>query len=391
MSLPLTLQNVTLPDGQARTLHIGPDGRFAENAAPGWETVDAEGRLAVPPFADPHVHLDKTFVAATNESGTLAEAIRRWRELRPALTGQDYLRRGERALRRCLHHGTTAVRTHVDVAAGDDFSALRAMLLLRERWAPRLTLQIVALGNMGTSAGQDWAMAEALRLGADGLGGCPALVEDPQRLIDRTLDLAERHGAFVDLHVDETEDPQMLTLEMLARTVKQRRFALPVAAGHCCSLACVGEETAARVIGAVAEAGIAVLTLPSCNMALQGRGCWPAPRGITRVKQLRAAGVPVAAGSDNVRDPFNPFGDYNPLLTAQLLAHAAHLTAPQEMRSALAMVGKQARQVMGLPAPSTEPGQPAHLVLLDTPDAESAVAACPPIWKIIGEPAPGEA
>ena len=335
----------------------------------GLEEWDLAGRVVLPGLVDPHVHLDKTYAPFDNESGTLEEAIKVWREHKGRFSHADYKARALKAVRRAVANGVTAMRTHVDVDADclhAGFTALGALLELKEEVQDFLDLQIVALGNAGVSRDETEALRGALELGADLVGGAPALTDDPAGCLRETFDLAEAFDKGIDLHIDETENPETLTLETLAETTLERGFQGRVTAGHCCSLEFVANEVAARVIDKVAEAGLNVITLPSCNLVLLGRARHPAPRGVTRVRDLLSAGVNVAAASDNVHDPFNPLGHYDPLFTANLTAHAAHLTGTAELNTCVELVTTRAARVMGLGGYGLTEGARADLVVLDT-------------------------
>ena len=209
------------------------------------------------------------------------------------------------------------------------------------------------------------------------VGGAPALTDDPAHCLRATFDLAEALDKGIDLHIDETENPETLTLQTLAETTLEREFQGRVTAGHCCSLEFAPDDAAARVMDKVAEAELNVITLPSCNLVLLGRGRHPAPRGVTRVRDLLSAGVNVAAASDNVHDPFNPLGHYDPLFTANLTAHAAHLTGAAELDVCAKLVTTHAAQVMGLESYGLSEGARADLVVLDTTRRGDAVTALP--------------
>ena len=338
----LILRNATLANGARADIAVR-DGRIARIApridVPGAALEDLCGQLALPSFVDLHMHLDKAFTLelTCNESGTLEEAITRFAQVQPLLTRQGYVERSLRTLRMCAAAGTTAVRTHVNVPAPSDgvvsLEAVEALLEVRERVRELIDVQIVLLptGNIAHDHCLYQVCEEALRLGVDAVGGAPALDDDPVAMITSAFALAERYDRDVDLHVDETDDPSMCTLAAVAGAAIAHDYQGRVTAGHCCSLGAMDDAAAARVVERVAAAGINVVTLPSCNLYLQGRGdSFPVRRGLTRVKDLAAAGVSVAAASDNIRDPFNPFGRGDLLHIADLLAHAAHLGSPAE-------------------------------------------------------------
>ncbi len=383
---PYLLQQARLLDRASPVDLLLRDGKIAALAehlpgdavGPSAETWHLDGRVVLPGLVDIHTHLDKTYSTVHNASGTLHEAIDVWNDYKTTRTVDDARLSAERALKNAVAHGVTALRSHLNATDESDLPVIEMMSELREQWRDRISLQFVALGHPGASAREDALMSRALALGVDLIGGAPALLDDPRASIDAIFDLAERTGKPIDLHIDETEDPQTLTLAYLAEQTIAREMRGRVTAGHCCSLAFVDDDTAARVIDRVAEAEIAVVTLPSCNLVLVGRGRQPAPRGVTRVKQLLAAGVNVCAASDNVRDPFNPFGAYDLLHIANLNAHAAHLTGDEELRTSLDMVTTRPGRAFGAETVGLHKGAPADLVVLEARDPLDAVLFPPP-------------
>lgn len=380
------LTNARLSD-RAKLVDIAiADGRIAQigaslplSATQRWEL---DGRVVLPGLVDPHVHLDKTYLNSSgffpNRSGTLLEAIDIWRAVKRQRSGVDVQAAVRRALRAAIAHGVTAMRSHVDTEEPGDLETLAAILEVREEFRHAIDLQIVALGFAGTSPVIDRAMADALALGADLVGGAPALTPDPKASLAAVFALAERTGKAIDLHIDESEDPASRTLLSLAEMTIAAGMQGQVTAGHCCSLAFIDDATAGKIIERVAAARLNVVTLPSCNLVLMGRGIQPPPRGVTRVKELLAAGVNVCAGSDNVQDPFNPFGSYDPLQTANFAAHTAHLTGTDELRACLEMVTSRAARVLGLDGYGLRVGAPADLLVLDSFQTLDAVTAPPP-------------
>ncbi len=379
--IDLVLRGTTLADGARADIAVG-DGRITRIApaidAPGAVVEDVQGRLALPSFTDLHMHLDKAFTLdlTENRSGTLEEAIARYEELLPTLTRAGFVERALRALRLCLAAGTTRARTHINIYATSDgpgLMPLEAALEARERARDLMDMQIVLLpaGNPAHDRGLYEACEEALRLGADAVGGAPALDPDPDGAIAAAFELARHFDRPVDLHVDESDDPSVRTLATVAAVTLHTDYNGRVTAGHCCSLAAMDDDAAARLIERVAEAGITVVTLPSCNLYLQGRhDRQPIRRGLTRVKELVAAGVNVAAASDNIRDPFNPFGRGDLLHIADLLAHAAQLGSPNEQRVARDAIGANPRAVF-------EGVARADLVVCDTVSIADLIATQP--------------
>jgi cytosine deaminase len=217
-------------------------------------------------------------------------------------------------------------------------------------------------------------VAEAVARGVDVVGGCPHLAPDPHHEITRMLDVAERHGLPVDLHADEQTDLPAdgpLDIEDMARQVLSRGLAGRVTASHCVRLGVLPPERLAPVLDLVARAGLGIVTLPITNLYLQGRDATHlVPRGLTAVRRILDAGIPLAAGADNVRDPFNPMGRSDPFETTSLLVTAGHLR-PAE---ALGAVTDGARTVLGLPRAGTAPGDAADLILLPDGDLGDVLA-----------------
>jgi cytosine deaminase len=335
---------------------------------------DLSGQVIMPPFTEPHAHLDKALTAsrAPNRTGDLAGAITAMQDIAGSLTHADIAARAEQAIRIHLALGTTSVRTHVNVGGPMSMRALAALIEVRERWRGLVDVQLVALVShpLAGQAGKD--LRHALREGADVAGGCPHLDPEPDRAVGICLDAAGEAGVPMDLHTDETLNPRMLTLATMADLVTRTGFPHQVTASHCVSLGVQDDRTQRRVAEAVAQARIAVVALPQTNLYLQGRDRLSAtPRGLTAVTPLRAAGVTVAAGGDNLRDPFHPVGRGDALEVAALMVTCGHL-APA---AALESVTSAPRAVLGLPPARIAPGCPADLVAIPAETALDALGA----------------
>lgn len=354
-------------------------------AEPGDEVVDLAGYVLLPGLAEPHAHLEKAFTAGRTAagSGDLAAAIAAWIGLRGQLTEADFAARARRAALSYLASGATAIRTHTDVGAEIGLTAFRGVAAVRDELAGTVDIEIVATANCPVTgrAGRDnlAAARDAADAGADVIGGAPWLDPDPAAAYRILLDLAAEAGLPADFHVDETTDPAVDTLSSLL-DLAEDGFPHPITASHVVSLGSQPPAEQQRAAERLARAGAAVVTLPQTNLWLQDRdSAGPAIRGLTPVRVLRAAGVPVAAGADNLRDAFNPLGRADPLETASLLAAAAHLPLDQ----ALAAVSADAWTTMGRPAPALRAGSPAAFVAVAAADAGDAVAGPPPDRVVI--------
>ena len=353
---------------------------YGQSAAKPLERHDLDGMLLLGGLAEPHAHLDKALSADTviNVTGDLIGAVQAWHEARGDISSQNTMARALRAVEIAAEHGVTAIRSHVDVGADIGARGVEALVEVRRLCRRLVDLQLVALVGVpltgSEGAGNRRALAAALAAGADLVGGAPALDPRPAECVAVCLDAAADAGLGVDLHIDETLDPQMRTLADLARGVLERGFPHPVAASHCVSLGMMPEADQREIAALVAGAGIGVVTLPQTNLFLQSRGHRTAPpRGLTALAALAEAGVRVAGGGDNLQDPFNLMGRGDPLETASLLVTAGHV--PPDV--ALAQVSAGARDIMGLPPAEVRPGAVADFVAVAAGSVREAVAAAP--------------
>jgi cytosine deaminase len=376
----LLLGGVRLVSGQivdvrlraGRVEMIGAPGTLAAAA----NRLDLSGYLLLPAPAEPHAHFDTALTAERipNPSGDLAGAIDAWLSYQGSVPRDDFVARATEAALLGLANGATAIRTHVGIYEPVGLTAVEALLEVRERLRDLVDLQLVALTVelTGPECTNLRAMLRAaMELGTDVVGGCPHL--DPRPIVyhDLTLSLAAEFGRPIDLHTDETLDPAVLNLPHFAALVASTRFSYGATASHCVSLGVQPLERAAEVAAQVAAARVAVVCNPQTNLFLQARGQGSAPvRGLTALRALLEAGATVAAGGDNLRDPFNPVGRVDPLETTSLLVAAGHLT-PEE---AYAAVSSGARAAMGLPEVQVAPGFPAEFLAVQASSLGEAIA-----------------
>ena len=386
----LVLRNGRLVDGRSVDVRIDTDdGTISAVMDAGstaldgdTEVEDLEGWLLLPAMAEPHAHLDKALTAdeVPNPKGDLMGAIHAWFEAAEdgRLSYDRTVERATQALEMLLVHGVTAVRTHINVTADIGIESILAVQEAARAMEGLIDFQMVALTGWPMtgpdSTANVRALEDAVEAGVDLVGGCPNLQDDPPAHISDVLALATAAGIDIDLHTDETLDPSVLTLRELARQVSDKGFDGTVAASHCVSLGMQPPEVQAAVAAEVAAAGISVITLPQTNLFLQGRDDpMGTPRGLTAINALLDAGGVVAAGADNVQDPFNLVGRSDPLETAALMVMAGH-RLPAD---AYDMVSNVSRRVMGLGPVNFEPGDPADLVAIDAPSLRGAVADAP--------------
>lgn len=384
----LIVRNAYLEETENRVDLAISHGRIAaigsELSGQASQEIDAHGCIASPPFVDPHTHLDKVFLQPSiNNSGTLEEAIEIMSAQKGLICGSNFVKRVDRALTMALANGTLAVRTHADVDTTIGTSGLEMMLVRQAEWSGIIDLQIVAFPQDGliSDSNTKSELRKAMQLGADVIGGIPSLESSPSASREHTrivFDLAEEFNADVDMHIDETNDPSSRTLEMLADATIDAGWQGRVTAAHCCALSTYDDLYAYEVIEKVAEASIHIVTNPTSNLVLQGRhDLGSRQRGITRVKELLAAGINVSCGHDNMRDVFYPFGQADMLEVAFVTSLAAQMTAADELKAVLGMPRDRAAQILGLADYGIRQSGPADIVLIPVDEPIAMLAERP--------------
>ena len=344
---------------------------------------DIEGGMICPHFAEPHVHLDATQLGARlpNRSGTLFEGIDNWAVLRADLTAEDVRERALQTIRWYVAHGTTRIRTHVDTAgrpAAEALLALRDDLKSPDLIGMPIELQVVAFPQEGilTDAQRQADWESVVAMGCDAVG-CIPHYERSHEAGDETVrmcfDLAEKYGAKVDLHCDETDNPAWRALMTVCDETERRGFSGRVVAGHCTAMHSWSDDLAERACGRVAETGVQVVTNPLDNIVLQGRSDrYPKRRGLTRVDELWTAGATVGIGHDSVVDPWYRLGTANMLDPAYMLVHAGHLTGEAQMTRVFATLHRENHHPFG-PPPAIAAGEAATFLWFAASDPIEAL------------------
>ncbi len=381
----LIVRGGTLPDGRVADIGIR-DGRIlaVERLPEGTQAgriIDAAGDLVAPPFADAHFHMDATLSYGQpriNASGTLLEGIALWGELK-AIATIDEMK--ARALDYCdwaVSMGLLAIRSHVDTC-DPDLKGVQALLDVRAAVRDRIDLQLVAFPQDGLYR-DPGALAQTLRaldMGVDVVGGIPHFertMADGAASVRALCEIAAERGLRVDLHCDETDDPQSRHIETLAAETLRLGLQGRVAGSHLTSMHSMDNYYVSKLLPLIAEAGVAAIANPLINIVIQGRhDSFPKRRGLTRVREMRALGIPVAWGQDCVRDPWYPLGTADMLDVAFMGLHVAQMTHPEEMRACFDMVTEVPARIMGLEGYGLRPGAVASLVVLDAGDPVEAL------------------
>ena len=359
----------------------GPSSADPRRAA---RELDAEGRLVSPPLVDPHVHLDAVLTVGEprhNESGTLIEGILTWAERKQSLSHQDVKRRAREAILWEVAQGTGLIRSHVDVC-DPELTALRALLELRDEVRELVELELIAFPQEGVFSFPDGEalMRRAMELGCDIVGGIPHYEwtrEDGVQEVHFIFDLAREFGAPVDLHCDETDDDQSRFLEHVAARTMRDGMQGRVTAGHTTAMGSYNDAYAFKLLQVLKRAGVTIVANPFDNIVLQGRfDSYPKRRGMTRVKELDAAGVNVACGHDSIMDPWYPLGRGSMLDALSMLVHVAQMTGRGELFRAYDMVTRNPARACGRNW-LVEGGKPASFVVFDCADEAEAIRLRP--------------
>ena len=388
MLFDLLIQGGTLPDGSVADIGIQGDRIAAvEPRIDGQarEVIGAAGDLVAPPFVDPHFHMDATLSYGTprvNASGTLLEGIALWGELRDLATVDEMV---ARALRYCdwaASMGLLAIRSHVDTTP-DHLNTVTAMLEVREKVKGYIDLQLVAFPQDGLYRAPNGRenLIRALDMGVDVVGGIPHFertMADGAASLRDLCKIAEERALPVDIHCDETDDPLSRHIETLAFETQRLGLQGRVAGSHLTSMHSMDNYYVSKLLPLIAEAGIAAIPNPLINIVLQGRhDTFPKRRGLTRVKEMQALGIPVGWGQDCVLDPWYSLGTADMLDVAFMGLHVVQMTHPDEMARCFTMVTETNAAILGLADYGLRKGALASLVVLDAADPVEAVRLRP--------------
>ena len=395
---PLWLvQNVRLPGREGLWQIAIEQGRFGEIIPMGegrdesYEVLNAHGGLAIPPFIEPHIHLDTTQTAGEpnwNQSGTLFEGIERWAERKALLSHEDVKARAWKTLKWQIANGIQFVRTHVDVS-DPTLTALKAMLEVKQEVAPWVTLQIVAFPQEGILSYPNGAalLEEALRLGADVVGAIPHFEftrEYGVQSLHIAFELAKKYDRPLDIHCDEIDDEQSRFVETVATLAYEAGIGSRVTASHTTAMHSYNGAYTSRLFRLLKMSGINFVANPLVNIHLQGRfDDYPKRRGITRVKELQEAGINVCFGHDDVFDPWYPLGTGNMLQVLHMGLHVCQMMGYQQIDSGLNLITHNSARTFGLTDYGIEKGNPANLIILPVENGFEAVRCQVPVrWSI---------
>ncbi len=347
------------------------------------EIYDLKGNLVVPPYVDPHIHLDYVYTArmdgATNGTGTLFEGIQRWSETKSKMTKEEIKERARIALKKEILYGTQYLRTHVDVT-DPNLTCLKAIMELKEEVKDLVDIQITAFPQEGMYSFKDGdkLVEEALKMGADVVGAIPHFEftrEMGEKSVKKTVELAMKYNKLIDVHCDETDDEQSRFLELLAAESYMNGIGELTTASHACAMGSYNNAYTFKLFKLLALSGINIISCPTENIHLQGRyDTYPKRRGLTRVKELNDAGINVCFAQDSISDPWYPLGNGNLMNILDAGIHICQMMSFEEIKNALDLITVNGAKTLHIQDKyGIEVGKDANFVVLNAKDEFSAI------------------
>lgn len=373
---------------------IEPSGTLHDSPSlSDYPQTNGDGRLVTPTFSETHLHLDATLTAGTprwNEEGTLAEGINIWAEYKQSLTVKDVLERAEQTIQWLAANGVTRVRTHADTTE-DELVTVKGLLKLKENVDDLVDLQVVAFPQDGifSQSHHQELYEKSIELGVDILGGAPHLEhtrEDGVQSVQYVVDLAEQRGLPIDMHIDETDDPQSRFIEVLASEALKRDMGKRVTASHVTAMHSYNNAYADKLIDLIARSGIGISTQPLANAVTQGRyDDYPRRRGHPRITELLEAGVSVAIAQDTIMDPWYHYGQGDPLDAVHMLLHYGHMSGWSDLDRLWTMITEHNADVWGADRYGLEQGCEGSLVMFEESNAHDALRRRQPRRLVLRE------
>jgi cytosine/creatinine deaminase len=366
------------------TFDIGvANGRIAEVApeisSEAAKQEEAGGQLVTPGFVDSHIHLDKSCILDRCElkEGTLHEAIAQVAAAKRAFTEEDIYARARRTLEKAIVQGTMRMRTHVEVDPRVGLKGFHAVRRLKRDYAWAIDLEICVFPQEGllNDPGTDELLVAACEQGADLIGGCPYTDTNPHGHIARIFEIARRFDLDVDFHLDFNLDASHMDLNEVCRRTRACGYGGRVAVGHVTKLSALTARRLAEMAKRLADGGVAATVLPATDLFLMGRAHdHDVPRGVTAAHKLAARGVTCSLATNNVLNPFTPYGDCSLIRMANLYANIVQAGTPSELNACFDLITTSAARLMNLADYGIAVGNPADFVVLDSTEPMMAIA-----------------
>ena len=387
--MDLILRNARLPGSAPGALvDIGIDGGRVAALQPrlgaAGREIDVAGRLVAPGFVETHIHLDKSRILdrCVSVQGTLDEAIGLAAAAKVRFTAEDVHARAEATLKAAIAQGTTHMRTHLEVDPNVGLRSLDGVLPLIDeyRWAIDLEICVFPQDGLLNNPGTDELLVAALERGCRAVGAAPYTDKDPHGQIDRIFELARAFDVDVDMHLDFGHTAEQLDIGYVCEQTERFRYGGRVTVGHVTKLSVIDPPELERIARRLAESGVALTVLPSTDLYLMGRHQTSGVmRGVTPVHRMLASGVNCSLSTNNVLNPFTPFGDCSLLRMANLYANISQIGNPAGIAECFEMVTQRPARLLRLKDHGIAVGSSADLTVIDAPTREDAVQQLAPV------------
>jgi cytosine deaminase len=386
--MDLILRNARPLGGDGQTTDIGIDkGRIAAiqpHLSADGEVLDLGGRLVVPGLIETHIHLDKSRILGRckAERGDLEEAIQEVAKQKKSFTAEDVYTRAKQTLEKCILNGTTHMRTQLEVDPGIGLRGLEGVrpLVKEYKWAIDLQICIFPQEGLLNNPGTDELIIEALKTGGSVVGAAPYTDSNPHGQIDRIFEIAREFDIDIDMHLDFGPSPDDLDLLYVCELTERFKYGGRVTIGHVTKLAAAPPAHISNCSTRLANAGVALIDQPSTDLYLMGRNATQdKPRGVSEAHKLLHHGVNCALSTNNVLNPFTPFGDCSLIRMANVYANICHVGSLADTRECLNMITTRSARLINLRDYGLEVSKPADLAVLDAESPEQAVAELAPV------------
>lgn len=388
--MDLILRNGRIAGSENVLTDIGiADGKIAvigPNLQADGESLDLGGRLVSSGFVETHIHLDKSCILdrIKSEKGDVTEAVAETARAKASFTVEDVRRRAAGTLEKSILQGTTHMRTHLEVDPGIGLRGLEGVLPLVKDYAWAIDLQICVFAQEGmlNNPGTEELIAEALKRGCGAVGGVPYIDSDPRGQIDRVFELAREYDVDIDFHLDLGSTAEGMQIDYVCRRTEEFRYGGRVAVGHLTQATSLSPAACDALAKRMANAGVALTVLPATDLFLMGRdhkSDYNITRGVVPAHKLLHHGVNCSLSTNNILNPFTPYGDCSQIRMANLYANVCQVAKPADMRECFNMVTQRPATMMRLTDYGLAAGNSADLIVLDSSTSEMAVAELAPV------------
>ncbi|MGD0107557.1 MAG: amidohydrolase family protein, partial [Rhodopila sp.] len=381
VGMDLIIRNARLSDGSPLDIGVAAGKIVAMQAglSANAQEYDAAGHLVCAGLVETHVHLDKTRIIdrCQPEDGRNANAVARVAAVKRTFTEEDVYRRARITLENCIEHGTTRMRTHVELDAGVEMRSFDALEQLRRDYAWAIDIELCVFPQEGLTNNRrsDELLVEALKRGARVIGAAPNYDPDKSGQIHRIFDLAREFDADIDMHLDSGNSPADMDICLVCSLTKKYGLGGRVAVGHGCKYSTLPPADLRALAGEIADAGVAVTVLPTTDLYMMGRDQdHSVRRGVADANVLVENGVNCSISSNNILNPFTPFGDGNLIRIANMQANVCQIGDPHRLRECFSMLTDRSARLMNLKDYGIAVGNPADIVVFDAATPEEVIA-----------------